>query len=89
MVGNFTHPEVISRVQDSLKQLPEKRFFACFKKWIERWHCYISSEDRYFEKLRFIFDVNDYLEFFQDFYSHFLWDPCITCERKTLCRKTS
>ena len=32
----ITDSEVILTVQGSLKQLPEKGFFVCFEKWIER-----------------------------------------------------
>lgn len=45
-----TDSEVISAVEGSLKQLPEKGFSTCFEKWVERWDRCISSDGRYFEK---------------------------------------
>ena len=47
--------EVISPVQGSLKQFPEKVFCTCFEKWIERWDSCVLSEGKYSEtKMNYI-----------------------------------
>ena len=42
--------EVISAVQGSSKQFPEKVFCTCLEKLVERLDCCISSEEKYFKK---------------------------------------
>ena len=50
-------------MQCSVNQLPEKGFAFGFKKWIERWTCWISSEDGVLKENDLFFAVDIFFVF--------------------------